>query len=106
MLTDDVALPFGQMRLREKGSSGGHNGLQSIQVAIGSLEYARLRIGVGAPEYGELADFVLGKFPKEEAEKLPCIFAQAFQVLLFWVQKDKEKALALASRFRLETKND
>lgn len=62
VLVDDVALAPGSFRLRARGSAGGHNGLASIEEALGSRDYARLRIGVGAPDRPEidLADWVLG----------------------------------------------
>lgn len=64
VLVDDVALEPGRFRLRSTGSAGGHNGLKSIEAALRSQEYARLRIGVGAkpPEWDDLADWVLSDF--------------------------------------------
>lgn len=66
VVVDDVALPTGRLRLRARGSHGGHNGLRSIEEALETREYARLRIGVGSGAEagaGDLADFVLSKFP-------------------------------------------
>jgi PTH1 family peptidyl-tRNA hydrolase len=67
VITDDVALPLGQIRLRPKGSDGGHNGLKSINEVLGSGNYSRLRFGIGN-EYprGTQADYVLGKWTNEE----------------------------------------
>src|SRR5262249_39081645 len=64
VLVDEVALPLGRFRLRAKGSAGGHNGLKSIEGALHTQEYARLRIGVGPlpPEYDDMADYVLEPF--------------------------------------------
>jgi PTH1 family peptidyl-tRNA hydrolase len=73
LICDDVAIPFGSMRLRESGSDGGHNGLKSVAHHIGTNHYVRLRMGVGNPEVqGEwdLADFVLASFVEEERGKL------------------------------------
>lgn len=70
VIVDDVALPLGRMRLRIEGSCGGHNGLRSIEQSLGTREYARLRIGVGAAESESLVGHVLGRFTKTEYEKL------------------------------------
>lgn len=71
VISDEVQLPVGTFRFRARGSAGGHNGLKSIEQALGSQEYARLRIGVGPSDpqrrVGDLADFVLGEFGKQEA---------------------------------------
>lgn len=85
VVVDDVALPVGRFRLRALGSAGGHNGLKSIEAAIGGREYARLRVGVGPGQeqarQGALSDYVLdrvGKREKQEIEAvLPAITAQA-----------------------------
>ena len=68
VVVDEVQLPLAKMRLRADGSAGGHNGLKSIEHAIGSREYARMRIGIASEhERGDdLADFVLGPFGKAE----------------------------------------
>ena len=67
VITDDVALPLGQLRLRSKGSDGGHNGLKSINEIVGSGNYSRLRFGIGnAYAKGAQVNFVLGKWTNEE----------------------------------------
>ncbi len=67
VICDEVSLPTGKLRIRGKGSAGGHNGMKSIISHIGTSDFARLRIGVGEkPEGWELADHVLAHFPKEE----------------------------------------
>lgn len=72
VITDDLNLPFGTMRIRGKGSHGGHNGLKDIQNKLQSQNYARLRFGVGNEyEQGRQIDFVLGMWSEEEVEKLP-----------------------------------
>jgi len=72
IITDDLALPFGKLRLKGKGSDGGHNGLKSIQEVLGTSNYARLRFGVGN-EYqkGQQVDYVLGEWDNEELKTLP-----------------------------------
>lgn len=71
VLVDDIAIPFGTIRLRESGSEGGHNGLKSISEHLGNRNYARLRFGVGdAFQKGSQIDYVLGQFNDEEKKLL------------------------------------
>lgn len=70
VLLDDMALPLGKLRLRANGSSGGHQGLQSIIEHLGTEEVARLRVGIGAAEPGGAVGHVLGRFALEEAAVL------------------------------------
>jgi PTH1 family peptidyl-tRNA hydrolase len=72
VLLDDLALPFGTLRLKPKGSDGGHNGLKSINELIGTQQYARLRFGIGADfGQGRQIDYVLGEWTPEELQALP-----------------------------------
>ncbi len=67
VVTDDIALPFGTVRMKGKGSDGGHNGLRNIQEILNTTEYARLRFGVGNEfSTGRQVDYVLGKWNEEE----------------------------------------
>ncbi len=67
VITDDLALPTGKIRLKPKGSAGGHNGLKDIEAVLGTSEYARLRIGVGDDfPKGRQVDYVLDNFPEDE----------------------------------------
>lgn len=78
MVVDDLALPFGTIRLKERGSDAGHNGLKNIASELGNTNYARLRIGVGNEfSRGHQIDFVLGVFPEEERKALPAILDKA-----------------------------
>jgi PTH1 family peptidyl-tRNA hydrolase len=71
VLTDDLALPFGSVRMKGKGSDGGHNGLKDIQETLTTSEYARLRFGVGNEfSKGKQVDYVLGKWDSEESKTL------------------------------------
>lgn len=71
VITDDIALPFGKLRLKGKGSDGGHNGLKDIQAVLNSQEYARLRFGVGNDFHkGRQADYVLGEWSTEESDQM------------------------------------
>lgn len=72
IITDDKDLPFGKLRLKPKGSPGGHNGLKSIDELLTTQEYARLRVGIGNNfSAGRQVDFVLGQFPEDEMIQLP-----------------------------------
>ncbi|WP_110942958.1 aminoacyl-tRNA hydrolase [Inediibacterium massiliense] len=66
VIYDDIDTEIGKLRIRQKGSAGTHNGMKSIIYEIQSDQFPRVRIGIGKPTYGDLADFVLGKFSKEE----------------------------------------
>jgi len=72
VVSDDIALPFGTLRMRPKGSAGGHNGLKHIAELLGSEEYARMRFGVGGDfARGHQVDYVLGEWTEAEREALP-----------------------------------
>jgi PTH1 family peptidyl-tRNA hydrolase len=72
VITDDLALPFGTLRLRAKGSDGGHNGLKNIQAVLNTQAYARLRFGIGAEfAKGHQVNYVLGKWSPEESQHMP-----------------------------------
>lgn len=78
VVVDDLALPFGIIRLKQRGSDGGHNGLKNIASELGNQNYARLRIGVGNEfTRGHQIDFVLGTFTPEEKKELPSILDKA-----------------------------
>ncbi len=72
VITDDINLPFGTIRLKAKGSDGGHNGLKDIQQQLGTINYNRFRFGIGADfPKGRQVDYVLGEWSEEENAKLP-----------------------------------
>ncbi len=83
VITDDVALPFGKLRLRSKGSDGGHNGLKHINEILQSEEYARMRIGIGNnyPK-GFQAEYVLSPFDGNEQQALPEILEEAQKAII------------------------
>lgn len=78
VVVDDMAIPFGSIRLRKQGSDAGHNGLKNIASELGTQAYARLRFGIGNgfPRGGQI-DFVLGRFPAEEMAKMPEVLKKA-----------------------------
>ncbi len=77
VIHDDVDLPFGRLRLRPSGSSAGHRGVQSIIESLGSDCFPRLRIGVGRPDGGEVADFVLAPFSAAEEREFDAVLESA-----------------------------
>jgi peptidyl-tRNA hydrolase, PTH1 family len=82
VISDDVALPFGQMRLRAMGSHGGQNGLRSIEAHLASTHYVRLRMGIGSPqERQELANYVLAPFSSEEVAALAAFIDRGGEVM-------------------------
>ena len=82
VVVDDLALPFGSLRLKPRGSDAGHNGLKHIQQILGTDAYARLRFGIGNdfPRGGQI-DFVLGTFPTEEEKLLPERLERAGEII-------------------------
>lgn len=98
VVCDDVALPLGTMRMRSKGSCGGHNGLSSVETHLNTEFYARLRIGVGAPGHENLADYVLGRFTQEESKIIEGIEAEAQEVLKLWMTAGIAIAMQTANR--------
>mgnify|MGYP000178533550 FL=1 len=82
VLVDDIALPLDTLRLKPKGSAGGHNGLKNIEAILGTQEYARLRMGIGDDfTKGRQVDFVLGNFTDKEIELLPVILDRTCQFI-------------------------
>lgn len=83
VITDDIALPFGKLRLRAKGSDGGHNGLKHINETLQSENYARMRVGIGNDfPKGFQAEYVLSPFSQSEQEKLPALLDEAQKAIL------------------------
>ncbi len=99
VVVDDVSLPFGSVRFRKKGSHGGHNGLKSIINALGTSEWARLRVGVGSPPPTmSLVDWVLGEFSRKEKEKLPELLSYCADAVISWALEGFEKAATKFNR--------
>lgn len=96
IIYDDIDLPVGALRIRRKGSAGGHNGIKSIIAQLGTDEFPRLKIGVGAkpdPDY-DLKDYVLGTFSKADQEILKTTMAKACDGVEIIVSGDVDKAMA------------
>ncbi len=102
VVSDDVALPIGAMRIRSKGSCGGHKGLMSIEAHLNTEHYARFKIGVGSPGNQVLADYVLDKFTVDETEKIKEVAAKALEVLELWVTSGIAAAMQSANQVKKE----
>ena len=96
VISDDLALPFGSIRLRERGSAGGHNGLKSIIAAVGTNEFIRLRIGI-QPEHplSDAKRFVLDEFTRTEEKLLPEILERGAEALRSVLRNGIAKAMSL-----------
>lgn len=95
---DDIALPAGEIRLREKGSDGGQKGLRSIVDALGTTAFARLRLGIGAPDDEEASDYVLGAMGESEAPGAKRMVAQAGKCVEVWVAEGIDRAMSRFNR--------
>lgn len=94
VISDDINLAAGRIRIRAKGSDGGHNGLKSIIYQLGSDCFPRIRLGVGAPDAGrELAGFVLGRFSKEEIPVLEDAIVRAKNAVEEIIEKSIDSAM-------------
>ena len=103
VIYDDISLDVGQIRMRGKGSAGGHNGIKSIIQHTGTQEFARIKIGVGQkPEGGDLVKHVLGRFSREEDGLFRDVFALAEEGLLAWLQEDMKSAMNKVNGRRIE----
>ena len=93
VVVDDADIPFGTLRLRPGGSSGGHRGLKSVEQRLGTQEYARLRIGIGRRDQDrEIAGYVLSRFSRQEQAELDPILARVADQIICWL----EQGVALA----------
>jgi PTH1 family peptidyl-tRNA hydrolase len=90
LVCDDINLPLGKLRFRARGTHGGHNGLRDIQNHLGTTEYARLRIGVGAPPEDEAVEHVLGRFRAAEVPVIDEAVQTAAQAVVVWIHQGIE----------------
>ena len=95
IVVDDADLPFGELRMRANGSSGGHHGLESIEERLGTREYARLRMGIGRQrsDVREITGYVLGKFGTAEAETLELMLKRAAAQIERWLEAGIQRAM-------------
>ena len=97
VVVDEVAIPVGTFRIRATGSAGGHNGLKSVQAALNSQDYARLRVGIRPEDErrmrGDLADFVLDKFGRMDAKTVEEVLPRIGEAVECWVKEGVETAM-------------
>lgn len=94
IIYDDISLDVGQLRIRTKGSAGGHNGIKNIIAHLGTQEFLRIKVGVGnKPPRMDLVDYVLGRFSKEDREKMEQAFGEAAEAAECIISQGAEKAM-------------
>ena len=94
VISDDLNIPFGTLRLRKNGSAGGHNGLTNINELIGTQDYARIRMGIGN-EFGrgQQIDYVLGELADEEMQQMPDICKRVIEGVEAWATIGPDRAM-------------
>jgi PTH1 family peptidyl-tRNA hydrolase len=100
VVTDDMALEPGKIRIRQKGSAGGHNGLSNIKARLGTDEYARLRVGIGRSERIIARDYVLGRPSAGEREQIDKAVTRSIEALDCWVNEGVDRAM---NKFNVNT---
>lgn len=95
VVSDEIALPIGKLRVRAKGSAGGHNGLKSIIACLGTEEFPRIRLGVGAPPHPDydMADWVLASFKNQDAEDMAKSAARAAEAVECYILHGPEQTM-------------
>ena len=95
VVSDDVSLPVGKLRIRQKGSAGGHNGLKNIILRLGTDAFPRVKVGVGSPEHPdyEMADWVLSGFRGKDAEEIAAAVEKAADALECIIANGADKAM-------------
>ncbi|PLX40920.1 MAG: aminoacyl-tRNA hydrolase [Deltaproteobacteria bacterium] len=104
---DDMHIPFGSLRIKTSGSSGGHNGVRSVIDSLGSDKFSRLKIGVGGPSEGlSVVDFVLAPFTEAETKSLPRFIAAGAQALRMLVEEGPQWAMNHFHSLRFEEQEE
>ena len=106
VVVDDFQLPLGRLRLRGRGSDGGHNGLASILVHLGTQAVPRLRVGIGGPGAVPTRDFVLSRFTPREREAADTAVARAVEGVRCWIRLGLERAMSAVNRRDLDQPGD
>lgn len=95
VISDDVSIPTGKLRIRTKGSAGGHNGLKSIITSLGTEDFPRIKIGVGSPPHPDydMADWVLGTFKNKDAEDIAEAVKSAYAAVELYISEGADRAM-------------
>lgn len=96
VVSDDISLPTGKLRVRSKGSAGGHNGLKSIIACLGTEEFPRIKVGVGTPPQDwDMIDWVLGTFKNQDAEDMDAAVTRAWDAVESYICKGAAETMNL-----------
>ncbi len=98
VIQDDIAMPFGALRIQQDRSAGGHNGIKDITQKLGSQDYARLKVGVGMPTSGPVDRHVLSDFSKEEQKEIPFLLNDIEDAVKSFIKYGVDKAANLHNR--------
>jgi PTH1 family peptidyl-tRNA hydrolase len=99
IVQDDIDLPLGKIRLRDRGSSGGHNGIKSILAELGTEKFWRLKLGVGRPpKECDPARYVLSPFAEDEITQLDEVLGRAEKAAYLWIKGEIDRAMNLYHR--------
>ena len=95
VVSDETALPIGKLRVRSKGSAGGHNGLKNLIACLGTDEFPRIRLGVGAPPHEDypMIDWVLSAFRNQDAEDIAAAAERAAEAVISYITEGAEKTM-------------
>ena len=96
VVSDETALPVGTLRVRSKGSAGGHNGLKSIIASLGTDQFPRIRLGVGAPPHEDydMADWVLSAFKNQDAEEIARAAERAAEAVICYITEGPDRTMS------------
>ena len=95
VIHDDLDIPFGKVKLKEGGGHGGHNGLRSLVAEVGGSDFIRVRVGIGRPVHGDVVDYVLNNFSKEEVASLPLLLDGVVDCLRLLLTQGLPKAMSI-----------
>lgn len=93
VVCDDLNLYFGNIKIKSKGNSGGHNGLKDIEEYLGNSDYSRIRIGISNDKNVSMTDYVLGKWTKEEQSKIPLLTNKSIEIIFSFLQTGLERTM-------------